>query len=175
LRRIVYESDALAPILVAYDLLSPIRHSFTPEDTLDAVMKAFGEMNVDELPVVQSTTDPKLIGTVTKRDVIEMYNREILKRDTVRSISSYISSADRFKEVEVVDGQFLSEMEVPGSFVGRTLKELNLRGLWGIEVILIKPADGKSLQTPRPDYKFQFGDSIVVLGNRQNLEKIKHG
>ncbi len=172
MRRIFYESDALAPILVAYDLLSPIRHSFTPQDTLDVVMKAFGELNVDELPVVNNMEEKKLIATVTKRDVIEMYNREILKRDTVSSISGYISSAERFKEVEVVDGQFLSEIDVPGSFVGNTLKELNLRGRLGVEVILIKPSGAKKIETPRPDYTFQFGDRVVVLGNRENLEKM---
>ena len=174
MRRIFYESDALAPILVAYDLLSPIRHSFTPQDTLDVVMKAFGELNVDELPVVNNMEEKKLIATVTKRDVIEMYNREILKRDTVSSISGYISSAERFKEVEVVDGQFLSEIDVPGSFVGNTLKELNLRGRLGVEVILIKPSGAKKIETPRPDYTFQFGDRVVVLGNRENLEKMRH-
>ncbi len=173
MRRILYESDALASILVAFDLLTPIRHYFTPEDTLDGVMKAFGEMNVEELPVVNNPTEKKLIATVTKRDVIEMYNREILKRDTVQSISGYISSTERFKEVEVVDGQFLSEIDVPGSFVGKTLKELNLRGQFGVEVILIKPVAGEKVETPRPDYTFQFGDRIIALGDHKNLEKMR--
>jgi len=37
---------------VAYDLLIPLNYCFTPDDTLDIVMKAFSEMGIDEFPVV---------------------------------------------------------------------------------------------------------------------------
>jgi CIC family chloride channel protein len=83
-RRLIFESDRLEPILVAYDMLTPVGTCFTPADSLDKVMKAFAEMtmDVDELPVVEEGNEKHLIGTVRKNDVIEIYNREISKRDT---------------------------------------------------------------------------------------------
>ncbi|MFQ5708006.1 MAG: chloride channel protein [bacterium] len=177
-RRILYESDVLESILVAYDLLRPIHHYFTPDDTLDIVMKAFGEMNIDELPVIKSENEKQLIGTVSKDDVIEVYNREILKRDMVTSVSGYIGSLGKFKRVELMDGQILCEIEVPGAFVNKTLRELNLRSRFGTEVVLIKQnydADKKEKQrliTPKPDYRFRFGDSIMVMGSQANLDNI---
>jgi CIC family chloride channel protein len=178
IRRLIYESDALGSILVAYDLMTSVRQTFTPTDTLDIVMKAFGELNIDELPVIESENGTKLLGTVAKDDVIDAYNKEMLKRDMVTSVSGYISSMGRFKRVELMDGQVLCEIEVPGAFVGKTLQELDLRSRFGTEVILIKQnfnAENNEKQhviTPKPDYHFKFSDSILIMGSQDCVNKI---
>lgn len=178
IRRIIYESDALESILVAYDLLQPVQQSFAPGDTLDIVMKAFGEMNIDELPVVEGENGTQLIGTVAKDDVIEVYNKEVLKRDMVTSVAGYIGSMGKFKRIELMDGQVLCEIEVPGAFVNKTLQELNLRSRFGTEVVLIKQNfnaeknEKQHVMTPQPDYRFKFGDSILIMGLQTNLNKI---
>ena len=179
LRSIIYESDALESLLVADDLSTPIEHYFTPEDTLDIVMKAFGEINVDELPVVNDEINLELIGTVSKNQVIELYNQEIFKRDMVTSVSSYMGSLSKFKRVELMDGHVLGEIEVPGDFVDKTLRELDLRNRFGVEVILIKQgydAEKKEKQkiiSSQPDYRFKFGDTILIMGSQEGLENIK--
>ncbi len=178
IRRIIYETDELESILIAYDLMNPIKQTFMPDDTLDIVMKAFGEMSIDELPVVEGENGKHLIGTVAKDDVIQAYNKEVLKRDMVTSVSGYIGSMGKFKRMELTDGQVLCEIEVPGSFVNKTLKELNLRSRFGTEVVLIKQnfnADKNEKQhviTPQPDYRFKFGDSILIVGSQNSLNKI---
>jgi CIC family chloride channel protein len=85
LRKIIYESDNLDCILVAYDLMTPIAHRCTPSSTLDTVMNAFAEMSVgiDELPVVGEADDGHIVGVVSKSDVISIYNREISRREIV--------------------------------------------------------------------------------------------
>jgi CIC family chloride channel protein len=178
IRRIIYESDALESILIAYDLMKPILH-LTPTDTLDIVMKAFGEMNMDELPVVKGENGTQLLGTVAKDDVIDAYNKEVLKRDMVTSVSGYIDSIGKFKRIELMDEQVLCEIEVPGAFVGKTLQELNLRSRFGTEVVLIKQyfnAEKKEKQhvmMPQPDYHFKFGDSILIMCSQDSLNKIE--
>ncbi len=122
----------------------------------------------------------RLIGTISKTDVIEAYNREMVKRDMVSSLTNYIGSIDKFRQIEVMEGQMMSEMEIPGGFVNRTLQELNLRNRFGVGVILIKQGYDKeknqqqNVIPPAPDYRFQLGDTILVLGSASALEKIKH-
>ncbi|MBW2124014.1 MAG: chloride channel protein, partial [Deltaproteobacteria bacterium] len=137
-RKTIYESDLLEPIVLAHDLAAPVRHSFTPEDTLDNVIIAFSEMNIDELPVVVREREQRLVGIVSKDDVIDAYNKEVLRRDMVTSVSSYIGALGRFGRVEMVAGQVLCEIEIPGGFVNKTLKELDLRNRFGVEVILVR-------------------------------------
>lgn len=176
-RKVLYESESLESIVVAYDILTPIQHYFTPDDTLDIIMKAFSELNIDELPVVNNESEKKLVGTISKNSVIEAYNSEMLKRDTVSSVSSYVSSLNKLKQVQLLDGQIMGEIEIPGEFVNRTLRELDLRNRFGVEVILIKQNYSKKKERQNvipamPDYRFQLGDTILVLGSTTGLKNI---
>ncbi|MEJ2719572.1 MAG: chloride channel protein [bacterium] len=177
-RRLIYESDGLGPIVVAHDLMRPAREVFTPNDTLDTVMRAFGDMNIEELPVVEDKQAKRFIGVVSKSDVIEAYNRAIFKRDIITSMSTRLNMLSEFKRVKLANGQELCEIEVPGEFVGQTLEKLQLRRRFGLEVLLINQNyDSETKQwgnvtTPKPDYRFKHGDTIVVMGTQGCVEKL---
>jgi len=178
-RKVLHESEALDTLVLAYDLLTPILHYFTPKDTLDIIMKAFSELNIDELPIVNNDSERIFIGTISKNDLIKAYNNEMLKRDTVSSVSSYISSLHKLKQVQLIDGQVMSEIEIPSEFINKTLRELNLRNRFGVEVVLIKQKstmkkDERAIVLPKPDYRFQSGDSILVLGSPGELKNVTH-
>ena len=179
IRKVIYDSDSLEQLLVAHDLLTPIKNYLMPSDTLDNAMKVFGEVKIDELPVVDSEGQKHLIGTVYKNNVIEAYNKEIFKRDMVTSVSSSIDELKKFNRVELTDGYVLCELEIPGSFAKKTLRELNIRKLYGIEVIMIKQGfnsekkEEQHVITPDPDYKLKFGDFILVMGKKDNVERLK--
>ena len=103
----------------------------------------------------------------------------MFKRDTVSSVSSYISSLHKLKQVQLIDGQVLSEIEIPSEFINKTLRELNLRNRFGVEVVLIKPKsnkknDERDIVLPKPDYRFQLGDSILILGSPGGLKNVTH-
>ena len=179
LRKIIYDSKYLENILVAYDLMKPIKRFFTIADTLDNVLKAFGDMNTDELPIVDDKSEERIIGTVSKNDLIEKYNQEILRKDMVNSFSGYVNSIRKFKQVELMGGQLLCEIEVPGYFLNRTLRELNLRNRYNAEVVMIKQnfytgdKGEQNIITAKPDYRFNLGDSILMICSREGLNRIK--
>lgn len=179
IRRIIYAYNALEPVLIAYDVMKPIPQSFTSTDSLDVVMKALGHMNIDELPVVQEGNGSQLLGTVAKDDVIDAYNQEMVKRDMITSVSGAIGSMGTFKRIELMDGQILCEIEVPGAFIGKTLQELNLRSRFAVEVVMIKEGfnaeknEKQHVMMPQPDYPFQFGDSLLIMGSQENVNKIR--
>jgi len=179
IRKTIYESDLLEPIVVAHDLMTPVRYYFTPNDTLDAVIMAFSEIEIDELPVVNGDNEKVLIGTISKDDVINAYNKEIFKRDMLTSVSNYISSLQKFRRIEIGNGHVLCELEIPGAFVKKTLKNLELRNRFGIEVILIKQnynpekKEWENVIIPTPDYRFKFGDTVLVMGSQDSIDNLK--
>lgn len=67
---------------------------------------------------------------------------------------------------------------MPGAFVGKTLQELDLRSRFGTEVVLIKQnfdAEKKEKQhimTPQPEYRFKFGDTLLIICSQDCLNKI---
>ncbi len=179
LRKILNKSELLDPIIIAYDLLIPLKKHFTPDDTLDIVMKAFSEVGIDEFPVVDKKDRKKLIGCISKDDIIEIYNSEMLRRDMVNSFSSYIDMIPEFKQISLRDGKTLSEVPIRSEFINKTLMEINLRSRFGIEVILIKPGaeseENKEtgLIFPTPEYRFKKDDSILILGSNINIKKFE--
>jgi CIC family chloride channel protein len=176
-RKVLHKSEGLDSLVLAYDLLKPIHSYFTAGDSLDIIMKAFSELNIDELPVVNNDSERVFIGSISKKDVIEAYNSEMLKRDTVSSVSSYISSLHKLKQVQLINGQVMSEIEIPEGFIDKTLRELNFRNRFGVEVVLIKQKsdqkeDEKDVVLPNPDYRFKAGDSILILGSPRGLKNV---
>ncbi len=175
LRSILYDAGELEPLIVAYDLMTPIKSVFTKKDTLDNVMKAFGELNVDELPVVKDLEKNEIIGVISKDDVITAYNQEIFKRDTLNTFSGYLTSMSQFKEVELSGDEALSEFEIPGRFVGKKIRDLNISQKFGVEIILVKKKIRNDFKViiPNGDYQFERGDIVLVIGKKENIINFK--
>lgn len=54
--------------------------SLTPEDNLYDAIRLFDVKGIEEIPVVESMEDQWVLGMLRRRDVISVYNREVLRR-----------------------------------------------------------------------------------------------
>jgi len=90
------------------------------------------------------------------------------------------SMADRMTWTNVID--FLpidpeySFMEVaaPDSFVGKSLKELNLRKNYGVWVVGVKDAlDGKLEMLPEADYALHADQLLLLVGKKESLQRLR--
>jgi len=79
LREALFKED-LDNLLVARDLAVTDVNPLKEEDSLLEAMRRFGHRGVDHLPVVESEETRVLTGMVTRRGVIEAYNREQVRR-----------------------------------------------------------------------------------------------
>ena len=52
----------------------------TPDDNIYEAMQLFDVKGIDEIPVVESLTEPWVLGMLKRQNVISAYNHEILKR-----------------------------------------------------------------------------------------------
>ena len=51
--------------------------AYPPKDDLNVALKRFTELNLDELPVVDSESPTQLLGMLRRRDVIACYNQKL--------------------------------------------------------------------------------------------------
>ncbi len=76
---------------------------------------------------------------------------------------------------EVAEGFNVHEMLPPARAIGRTMKELNLRGNYEINLITVKRRDAKGRVTvvgvPGPDFAIQEGDVMVLFGSERALRR----
>ena len=52
----------------------------TLDDNLYTAMTLFDLKGIEEVPVVEATDNRWVVGMLKRRDVISLYNREVLKR-----------------------------------------------------------------------------------------------
>ena len=135
LRQVVLDRDLLDQLIVARDMADTQYPVLGPEDNLDLAMKLFSQAHVDEIPVV---SEGELIGSVRKADVLDIYNREVLRRDLSGGFKGALTWLETKKSIDLGEGYILAEVETPPHFVGKTLQELNVRYRFGVEVVLIK-------------------------------------
>ncbi|MFW6324606.1 MAG: CBS domain-containing protein [Desulfovibrionales bacterium] len=66
-------------ILLVKDIATSRILSTSPSEDLRTVMHKFTEKNLDQIPVVRDDDPGELIGMLTRRDVIALYNKRVQK------------------------------------------------------------------------------------------------
>jgi CIC family chloride channel protein len=72
--------DTIWQLADARDVMATRLVSVTPDDDLNTAMKRFTELNLDEIPVLDSNDGGKLLGMLRRKDVISVYNGQMVAR-----------------------------------------------------------------------------------------------
>ncbi len=177
LRHVLFDVEALEPVLVAADIanLSPI--SVRPDDTLDVVIQLFARRNLDELPVIDPVIPNKIIGSVHRADVVDSYNHEVLKRDLMGSVASSVLVAQKVRSTPLAENHVMAEIEMPSSWAGKDLKTLDLRRQQSVEVMLVRrysPDKSSNMESlvASPNLVLRNGDTLLVSGPKEVIERL---
>ncbi|MEA1923234.1 MAG: chloride channel protein [Pseudomonadota bacterium] len=179
-RQAILDQDDLSDLLIAADLATTGVPSVTMNSDLDQVMKLFGHTDHRELPILDPDSG-ELVGAIRQREVTEAYNREIVKRSLGAEISSSVQVLDKVEEIDLLDGYVMAEVQAPVTFVGQSLKSLDVRSRLGLQVMMFKRREQKEGEVqqfrqlvPGPDEIVQAGDRLVVLGRSQDVDVFRN-
>lgn len=179
LKQFLKDEAYLSSLVIAADIAHPPPVYLYLDDNLDLVMHHFGRFNVDELPVMKSRNNEKLVGSIRRKQVIDAYNREIFKWDLAGGMHSVVTAVSKERTIELAEGYSLMEVDPPDRFIGKSLRQLNVRARYGIEIILIRKAvladdclPNRPGAIPTPDYKIQHDDKLLVLGNKTDIKTL---
>ena len=172
----LFERDILQNVLIARDMAFEGVVTVSPEDNCQVVLEKLSEHNLEGIPVVNAKNNRKLIGMIWRKDVLDAYNKEIERRDITATFASRITRKNIDQDVHFMEGYAIIEIATPKNFVGRTIKELDIRAVYGVDVILIRnnTKQGSKIKAiPNPDYRFSYDDSLVIAGEIGKLNLIK--
>ncbi len=175
LRRSLRSFDALSDLIVAGDLVHDEVPFLTPEQDLDCVMKLFSGKQWEELPVVESAGDPKLVGGLSRRQLMDAYNQELMRRDMAAGLGGGVAATET-GDVMLGGGYRMIELELPTEFQGKSLREIDLRARFSAQVLLIRRRDdeGQSEEiVPAPDTELRPGDRLVLMGTERELGPLR--
>ncbi|MGN0438220.1 MAG: potassium channel family protein [Lachnospiraceae bacterium] len=83
------------------------------------------------------------------------------------------SSDHIFDYIELDNEYAIFEIEVPESWINRTVGEINIRQKYNINIMALKRV-GKMCLTITPDTCFCPGDAMLVLGKNKDIQKCFH-
>jgi CIC family chloride channel protein len=176
LTRMLAEQEVLRNVVVAGDLMEPLRATLDEDDDLDVAMQMFGLGIGDELPVVSAEAPRRLTGSVHKKDVLFAYNQEVMRRDLAGQVSSTVLLASRGQQVELGGGYVLQEVLPPARFIGRTIRELDIGRAYGVQVVLLRKrqvsGERAAIRVATADDRIEEGDRIVTAGTRTAVEAL---
>ncbi|HEY5659042.1 MAG TPA: chloride channel protein [Myxococcota bacterium] len=174
--RMLTEREALFRIVVAGDLADPNPPTVNENDDLELVMQLFNIEGRDEIAVVPEDAPRRIVGSVHKKDVINAYNREVMRRDLAGSVSNTVLVASKGQQVALGGGYVLQEIQPPPRFFGRSIRELNLAAKTGVHIVLLRkrnPDDGRpAIRVPTADDVIVEGDRLVISGTRACVESL---
>jgi CIC family chloride channel protein len=173
LKEMLHQGESLSSV-IADDLVDDSFQFVTPRQNLADVMDIFWRENAERLPVIDSPADRKLIGWISKRDLLGVYSQEIMhKRQLLGHFIVRENDEKRDVFVELPEGFELRTVELPAHLNGRTLAELAPRSSYGVHILAIKrrdPITGRSLtEMPEPTSRLSAGDDLVVIGKAESL------
>ena len=83
-------------------------------------------------------------------------------------------TSDHIFDYIELDNEFaIFEVEIPKSWLGRTVGEINIRKKYNINIMAIK-RDGKLDLTITPETGFRENDAMLVLGRNKDIQKCFH-
>ncbi len=96
----------------------------------------------------------------------------IPEQENAVRLARSLSSHNVIDYIELSDAYGIIEVPVPGRWVDKTLKELNVRAKLGVNIIAVK-RDGDIQVSPPADEKLLTGDILVVLGDTDALDAVQ--
>ena len=167
-------------VVIAADLVEPFE-CVTPDEFLADTMEKFWKQHAERLPVVEGYDAPRLVGWLSQRDLIGIYNQEILhKRQLLAHFTIPDSAAPGDEDgrfVELPEGISIRTLVVPPAFDGKTIREIAPRSEFGVHVLQVAhyaPTRRKPvIEMPGPDSVLYADDRLVVVGAREDVERLQ--
>lgn len=129
-------------------------------------------MNLQELEVpyiickAQDETHSRVLKKLGVNKVV------IPEQENAVRLARSLNSHNVLDYIELSEDYGILEIPAPKTWVGKTLKELNIRAKLGVNIIAVESGK-KTNVSPSADYLIQEGDIMVVLGDNYSLEAVQ--
>lgn len=111
----------------------------------------------------------------THRKVLEKLGVDrvvIPEHEYAQRLARTLNSHNVLDYIELSEDFGILDVPAPEKWVGKSLRELNVRAKLGVNIIAVEN-NGKTDVSPAADYVIRRGDTLVVLGDNIALEKVQ--
>ena len=165
------QDDTLGPLVIAKDLAQPTSVTTSPNETLARCLDKFILSDQEYLPVVSPALE--LYGIISHRDVLDLYNREILRQEYLGlSLRSEGLRGAVHEQVRLPHEYIVEVVPIPPHYVGKTLRDTQLRTRFNLTAVAIRRGSLNSPdELPDPGRTFNPQDHLVLVGRASDMQR----
>ena len=95
------------------------------------------------------------------------------EKDMAIKTALRLSNPNILEYLPLVSGLEIQEIAPPEKFIGKTLRELDLRNKYGIQVIAVRGLIPEKLTfIPRADFVIKDSDILIIMGEKEGMAKL---
>jgi len=162
-------------LVVAGDLVEPVP-TLDPDLSIVEANEALWRADQEQLPVVERESG-RVIGVLTRRDLLGAIDREILRRNVLLAKVRWRGDEGTVTDFfELPLGQRLEQVAAPRAHLGRTLAAADLRGEYGFNVLaIVRPRGDGGVEriAPGAEDVLRPGDTLVVIGTTEAVARFR--
>lgn len=166
------DDENLHNLIVASELAARPEIYVLPHDNLFIALEVMDSHDIYWLPVVNNEDEKIPVGFLTRNKIMSMYNREIVKRGDQNIVFQQNAQGGiSSKYLDIGREYRLESIEVPAKWVGKNLRDINLRVNDSLNVIGIRRDRDLTNIIPDVHYTLQDHDYLTVVGKHEDIEK----
>lgn len=96
----------------------------------------------------------------------------IPEQEQAYRLARSLSSRNVLDYIELAEDYGIIDLPVPTGWVGKNLRDLNVRAKLGVNILAVKK-EQKIRLSPAADYTFEQGDVVVILGDTAALKAVQ--
>ena len=176
IKSFLFDTQNLQDLIIAGDIAVKDFEKVVPDTNCQEALDKMKRSGFAGLPVVDAKFPHKMLGMVWRSDILNMYNQEIERKDIASTLVDKIHLRDTAQNVYFMGGYSLSEVDIPYTFLGKSIKDLNIRAKYDVSILSIKQnkAHGTEINAfPSSDYILKKGDRLVVAGEVKRINLLK--
>ena len=111
----------------------------------------------------------------THREILEKLGATkvvIPEREEADRLANALTSPNILEYIELSDEHEIVEITTPASWIGKTIRELNIRAKYGVNIIALRDESGLQV-SPSPDEPIQEKSAMVLLGSYKAVDQIR--
>lgn len=173
------------------ELAGVVTQAVQADATDEAAMRALGIRNFDASVIAIGDLQASILATVIAKELgvsniiakatSDLHGKVLDKigatrvvypeRDMGTRVAHNLVYGNVVEYLELAPGYSIVEARIEDAFVGKTLRQLDLRAKYGITVVAIK-RDGEIVVAPGPDDLLVEGDTLVSIGKGELLDRL---
>ncbi len=138
------------------------------------VLRKMIEMDLEAMPVVDS--ELRLNGEVERSAIVHQYQELLIHAESAKAVAHSMKFIQKqyHEKTEVLPGFFIARINTPSTFVNQSMRSLNVRQSYGVDILLIrrKVDDEEKDLIPDANEKLRLSDQLLVFGEQENVEKL---